>query len=362
MALLFTTTNAAKAGDGTKENPYTVAELNAQKNALATSGQVVWVKADLKGLGEDGKLSETGSDSKDTNNLAGLFGDATGQFVAYSWQILGQLALADLTNTKDLLISLTYGTAGHPFGNTANPQYASNYEPATDHFSLEEVHGALTLNIENGMRGYHIASAYIIPADVVAIKVSAGYSASKGAYVNCDNEFKGAEQTYVTPKNTALVLLATEGTHDFVLSAALNEQTMSNGNNMNAGTAAGVNTITTKNRWHYRFVATADKVGFERNSDTITEVVLESKDEIFLSVNSLETNFAGNFAFETADKKWISWNGKKITDYDITPTNINASPSTIRHQPSAIHDLQGRRVIKPSKGIYVKDNKTVYIK
>jgi hypothetical protein len=79
-------------------------------------------------------------------------------------------------------------------------------------------------------------------------------------------------------------------------------------------------------------------------------------------VSSLDNNFAGNFAFETADKKWISWNGKKITDYDITPTDINTSLSTIHYQPSTLYDLQGRRVIKPSKGIYVKDNKTVYIK
>ena len=37
----------AFAGDGTKDNPYTVAELNAQKEALAASGATVWVKADL---------------------------------------------------------------------------------------------------------------------------------------------------------------------------------------------------------------------------------------------------------------------------------------------------------------------------
>ena len=179
IALMLTTSNSAMAGNGTKENPFTVAELNAQKDALAANGQVVWVKADLKGLGEDGTSTDnadtTGDDGKTTiKHLAGLFGDATGEFVAYSWQILGQLALSDLTNTKDLLISLTYGTAGHPSGNTANPQYASNEEPTTEHFSLEEVHGALSLNIQNGLRGYHIASGYLIPADVTAVKVSAG--------------------------------------------------------------------------------------------------------------------------------------------------------------------------------------------
>ena len=357
---LLMTSHAAYAGDGTKENPYTVAELNAQKSALAASGKVVWVKADLKGLGEDG--TQTSNADKEENGktvkqLAGLFGDATGSFVAYSWQILGQLDLADLTNTKDLLIGLTYGTAGHPSGNTANPQYASNEEPTTEHFSLDEVHGALSLNITNGYRGYHIASSYIVPADVVAVKVSAGYSASKGAYMNCENEFIGADQTYVTPKNAALVLLAEDGTHDFVLSAALNEQTISNGNSMNAGTTAGVNTITTKNRWHYRFVVTADKVGFERNSDTVTDVVLEAKDEVFLSVSSLDTNFAGKYTFETADKKWITWNGKKFADFNITPTAVKSVRAAV--VAPQYFNLLGRSVVKPSKGFYVKDNKIV---
>lgn len=360
MATMLTTSHAAMAGDGTKENPYTVAELNAQKTALEANGQVVWVKADLKGLGEDGKSTDnadtTGSDGKTVKHMAGLFGDATGDFVGYSWQILGQLALSDLTNTKDLLISLTYGTGSHPSGNTANPQYASNEEPTTPHFSLDEVHGALSLNIENGYRGYHIASSYIVPADVVAVKVSASYSSKNGANVTY-TEFEGASATYVTPKNSALVLIANEGNHDFVLSAALNEQTVSNGNSLNPGTQAGVNTGSTKNRACFAFINDGNKVGFQRNSDDNYTVTLQAKDEVFLLVNTLATNFWGNYAWESDAKNWISWSGKKITDFDFTPTSINRLPSAATHQPSPIYDLQGRRVIKPTKGIYVKDNK-----
>ena len=48
MAGMLFTTNAVFAGDGTKSSPYTVAELNAQKDALAASGDTVWVKANLK--------------------------------------------------------------------------------------------------------------------------------------------------------------------------------------------------------------------------------------------------------------------------------------------------------------------------
>lgn len=123
MAGMLLTCNAVQAGDGTKENPYTPAELNAQKEALKAKAQtmlpfetnIVWVKADLKGLGEDGQRTDNadteeivGGKNTTVNHLAGLFGDDTDTFVAYSWQILGQVAMEDFTNTKDLLIALTY--------------------------------------------------------------------------------------------------------------------------------------------------------------------------------------------------------------------------------------------------------------
>ena len=314
----------AMAGDGTKASPYTVAELNAQKDALAASGNTVWVKADLKGLDEDGTSTDNAdtedSDGKTVKHMAGLFGDATGEFVAYSWQILGQLALTDLTNTKDLLISLTYGTEGHPYGNTTYPQYASNEEPADAHFSLEEVHGALSLDITNGLRGYHIPSCYIVPQDVIAVKVSAGYSMSNGAYVNYTNFDGAAETTYVTPKDAALVLMATEGVHDFVLSAALYENTISNGNALNPGIQAGVNAGTTANRTRLAFINDGTKIGFQKNSDENCTVTLQQKSDVFLQVSSLATNFYGTWTWETAEKDWITWAGGKYSDFHAQAT------------------------------------------
>lgn len=354
IAGLFITTVNALAGDGTKDNPYTVAELNAQKDALAANGNTVWVKADLKGLGEDGSLTDNSDaevDGKTVKRMAGLFGDATDSFVAYSWQILGQIELSDLSNTKDLLIALTYGTEGHPSGNTANPQYASNEEPTTPHFSLAEVQGALTLNIANGLRGYHIPSSYVVPDNVIAVKISAGYSTSKGAYVNYTN----FEPGIVTPKNTAVVLMAKPGSYNFTLTAALNEQSLSNGNAMNAGTQAGVNAGTTKNRARFRFVADGTKAGFERNSDENCTVTLQSKDEIYLQVNSAENNFWGNYAWEDSDKKWITWGGGSYT------AGINATEME-SNESNTVFDLSGRSSIKPYKGIYVKGGKKVIIK
>lgn len=314
--MLLTGAGHAWAGDGTKASPYTVAELNAQKDALATSGATVWVKADLKGLGVDG--SQTVNGTTDANECAGLFGDAADNFVAYSYQILGGLDMADLTNTKDLLIGLTYGTAGHPYGNTENPQYATDYEAKTvtdAHFSLVEVHNALSVNIENGLRGYHVSSSYIVPEKVIAVKVNAGYSSTKGAYVTYTN-YDGADATpAVTPKDAALVLMAKSGTYDFVLTSALYDQTISNGNSLGAGTQAGVNAGTTKNRARFAFVNDGSKAGFQKNSDENCTVTLQQKSDVYLQVNSQETNFYGNYTWETSEKNWITWAGGQYSDY-----------------------------------------------
>lgn len=313
----------------TKDSPYTVAQLLEQRDALAASGETVWVRADLKGLGEDGTMTdnvapEDGSGSS-VQYIAALFGDETGTFTAYSHQILGGLALSDLTNTKGLLIALTYGTTGHPYGNSANPQYASNdKEPATEHFSLGEIHGALSLEIKNGYRGYHIASCYLVPKEVVAVRVSSNYTAAKGASINY-GYYDGAEEgkSYVINKNTALVLMAYPGTYDFVLSAGLYEQI--NSNSLNGGETAGVNTIPMKNnalRYHYRFVANGEKAGFERNCEESTQVRLESKDEVYLTINGNSNHFYGHWAWETDDRNWISWAGNAIADFHDEPVKV----------------------------------------
>lgn len=354
------------AGDGTKASPFTVAELNAQKEALATSGDAVWVKADLKGLGEDGTSTDnattTDANNKNVYHLAGLFTDANGDtFVAYSWQILGELALSDLTNTKDLLIKLTYQKGSHGYGNTANPTSLTDYEPADDlHFSLAEVHGALTLDITTGLRGYHIPSSYIVPKDVIATKVSAGYSSKNGAYVNYSN-FIGSEQQYVTPKNAALVLMATGGEkkYDFALSADLYTQTMSNGNALEPGKQAGLNTGTTKNRYCYRFVSDATRSGFERNSDENCTVTLASKDEVYLRVSSLANNFYGNYAFETEAKDWITWKGGAYADYhDIFDFQNNNIGHAVGQGTSTDGNLAGESITKGSSTFTCTDGKT----
>ena len=383
LAGLTLTSNVAMAGDGTKENPYTVSELNDQKEALAASGETVWVKADLRGLGENGQsksnadtevINQETNKSTTVKHMAALFGDEKASFVAYSWQILGQLDLDDLTNTKDLLIAVTYGTVGHPYGNSANPQYASNEEPTDAHFSLVEVHNALSVKIENGLMGYHIPASYIVPKDVIAVKVNAGYSNTKGAYVSYTN-FDGATATFVTPKNSALVLMAQDRTYDFVLTSALYEQTISNGNALNPGTQAGVNAGTTNNRTRLAFVNDGSKAGFQRNSDVNCTVTLAKKSDVFLQVSSLETNFYGKWNWETEAKDWITWDGGQYSDFhslfDFEHNNMNLPVGDAQHlndgdmtEPVVMGDVT-LTVIDPedakTASRYFTNNKGIYL-
>ena len=358
MMVMLLICNVAMAGDGTKENPYTPAELNAQKEALKEKAatmlpfetNIVWVKADLKGLGEDGTLTnnatteeinpETGK-KENVYHLAGLFGDANDSFVAYSWQILGEVAMEDFTNTKDLLIALTYQQHSHTYANSENPWQGSNYEPDDFHFSLVEVYGALSVEIKNGYRGFHMPACYVIPEGVCATTVSAGYTTKNGAYVNYRYYDGANEQAIVTPKNSALVLMAKDGTYDFVLTTEYYERVMGASNSLLGGTQAGVNAGTTKNRTRLAFINDGTKIGFQKNSDENCTVALAQKSDIFLQVSSLETNFYGKWSWETEAKDWITWKGGTYEDQHATYAMFDFTSGDLRKIGENANDKEG---------------------
>ena len=358
VAGMLLTCNAVKAGDGTKENPYTPAELNAQKEALKAKAatllpfesNVVWVKADLKGLGEDGQStnnattetvnSETGK-TENVYHMAGLFGDEKENFVAYSWQILGEVAMEDFTNTKDLLIALTYQEHSHTYANYENPWQGQNLEPDEFHFSLVEVYGALSLEIKNGMRGYHVPCCFVIPEGVCGVTVNAGVSNKDGAYVKYRYYDGAAEQTYVAPKNAALVYMAKDGTYDLVLTTAYYEPVIGNSNAMSGGTQAGTNVGTKKNRTRLRFINDGTKCGFQKNSEDNATVILDSKDEIYLEVNSTASNFGGKWSWETDAHDWISWGGGKYEDQHATYAKFDFTTGELREIGETANDTKG---------------------
>ena len=219
----------------------------------------------------------------------------------------------------------------------------------------------LSVTVSKGFRGYHIASSYVVPKDIVAARVAAGYTGSNGATISY-GYYDGAEKDYIINKNTALVFLAYDGTYDLVLSAGYYEQI--NSNSLNGGEQAGVNTIPMKKnalRYHYRFTASGDKVGFERNRAESTEVSLEAKDEVYMTVNGDDTHFYGYWNWETAEKNWITWGGKSIADF----TNHTAGISEVRAKANAsdaIYNLQGVRLSQPQKGLNIINGKKIVVK
>ena len=357
VAGMLLTCNAVKAGDGTKENPYTPAELNAQKEALKAKAatllpfesNVVWVKADLKGLGEDGQStnnattetvnSETGK-TENVYHMAGLFGDEKENFVAYSWQILGEVAMEDFTNTKDLLIALTYQEHSHTYANYENPWQGQNLEPDEFHFSLVEVYGALSLEIKNGMRGFHVPCCFVIPEGVCGVTVNAGVS-KDGPYVKYRYYDGAAEQTYVAPKNAALVYMAKDGTYDLVLTTEYYEPAIGNSNAMSGGTQAGANVGTKKNRTRLRFINDGTKCGFQKNSEDNATVILDSKDEVYLEVNSTASNFGGKWEWETDAHDWISWQGGKYEDQHKDYAKFDFTTGELREIGETSGDIKG---------------------
>ena len=297
--------SAALAGDGTKASPYTVGELLGQKDALAASGKEVWVKADLKEIVK-------GEAADERYDCGATFSDGKDSFKGYSYQIFGELDIKSLTNTRDLLILLSYQTGSRPFTsdtayNEYGLKYADSYEPDELHFSISEIHGALSLYI-NGYRGYHISSQYYLPAGVVAVKTTASYSMNSGATMTYPE--RTSADGYVSAKNVCAILVAKPGTYNFVLNSEIHTQW--NGGALQAG-KSGENTK--KDSYLFRFVNSAGKLGFERTSDEVGKVTLDADDEVYLSVSSKPNHFMDNWTFSDGDtKKWIKWNGIRYED------------------------------------------------
>lgn len=356
LAVALTASTTMMAGDGTKANPYTVAELMAAQDNL-TATDTVWVRANLKGLGADG--SQTVNDADNRKDCAACFTDGTATFTAWSFEILSYLAMEDLTNTQDLLLSGVMREGSE-----------SKDEPEGRHFSLCQMEGALQLAISNGFRGFHVQSQYVVPRGMVAVDVRCGYS-SKTNEATVAYTYTCGDTLSIMGKNSARVLMARDGVYDIVLTAAKQNQKAGT-TSLSGGTQAGLNTVKTNNRYLYRFVADANRTGFERNSDNMKEVTLERKDEVYLQINALETNFFGHYAFDDGDtKKWIKWGAEPLENFvSDTPDAIVgvASPASPREfsigndQLSILHTLTGLRVQRPVKGINIVNGKKFFVK
>lgn len=113
-------------------------------------------------------------------------------------------------------------------------------------------------------------------------------------------------------------------------------------------------------KWHNE----AGKVGFQRVPATAdgkyNVATFSGEDRLYLTLTADMVNafYAANNAASAETFDFIIWQG-------ATPEQAAAEVKTVTVQPAtdgAVYDLQGRRVIKPKKGIYVKDRKKVILK
>ena len=354
LAVALTASTTIMAGDGTKGSPSTVSELVAAQAAL-TATDTVWVRANLKGLGADG--SQTVNDADNRKDCAACLTDGTTQFAAWSFEILSYLAMEDLTNTQDLLLSGVMREGSE-----------SNDEPEERHFSLCQLEGALQVEVKNGFRGFHVQSQYVVPRGVVAVDVRCGYS-TKTDLATVSYSYACGDTLAILGKNSARVLMARDGVYDLVLTAAKQNQKAGT-TSLSGGTQAGLNTVKTNNRYLYRFVADGDRTGFLRNSDNMKEVTLDSKDEVYLQVNALETNFFGHYSFDDGDtKKWIAWQAEPLESFigEDAPDAIDVvTPEAPMGETYGTHkrvyNLGGQRIKNHVNGLSIVDGKKMFLK
>ena len=123
-----------------------------------------------------------------------------------------------------------------------------------------------------------------------------------------------------------------------------------------------------KNRVLYKFVNRTGRVGFERDEqyagDNYQYCDLADGENIYLPLAAKNVEAIAKLLQTTpAELQFIPFNGpwKNVP----SPDDIDTAVSAIKNSQatnSRIFDLQGRRVIKPTKGIYVKNNKKIIVK
>lgn len=188
-------------------------------------------------------------------------------------------------------------------------------------------------------------------------------------YVNASNNDATTDLKYteISGDSTLLmkgdwIAIAKPGTYDLQMSAS--QGVMKTRTSIQSWSDEDTKTMKQTNRRFYKFVNTPGHVGFQRVPATAEGYynVADCTDGNRLVITVTDAIGARIFAANGADSwdalEFIPWHG-------ATPEQAAADVKTVTVLPAtdgAIYDLQGRRVIKPTKGIYVKDRKKVILK
>lgn len=121
-----------------------------------------------------------------------------------------------------------------------------------------------------------------------------------------------------------------------------------------------------KGRFLYKFINTPDRVGFERDekyaADNYQYCDMAEGEHIYLPLAENNLKKAAELLSTTmAELAFISWDGpwKNVPTPDEAAAAGISDMSLKPNVNNCYYDLQGRRVLQPSKGLYIMNGKKV---
>ena len=196
----------------------------------------------------------------------------------------------------------------------------------TDHFITE----AYDLTVSDAK-----AATLVLPYEA---KMPTGVKAYTLNYTAGNSSVKATEVGTNIPKNTPVLLNAEAGTYKFTNAAKVTEATVGAGT-VTSGALTGVYAETVVPSGSY---------------------ILYNKDGVgFYKVDGSTNKVAANRAYLTADGAGV----RALTiDFSGEETGINAIDNGQLTMDNAVYDLSGRRVSRPTKGLYIMNGKKVVLK
>lgn len=357
-----TYTIATITGDGTQENPYTVADVNTLKTLGTTVSDKIWVKGYIAGVFTSGSSTKftIGSDGTTVTNLAltdeAVPDDATAStysrsdFVAIKLGSTGKLrTIANLKDNSSLANTqvCVYGSF--------NSSYISGAGIELDE-AADKISGISSISIAaEGYGTYYATCAYEMPQ---------GYTGGKITTASADGTLTIDYSKYtagtVVPAGTSLLIKADE-TKDHE-SGDLGNKTKVSIVNTNSTTAAD----TDDNLLHGADAVTSGTTAVDAtNGGTVRYYILShSADQTdfgfyWAAMDGAAITYQSPYAFLAIET--TSDNAVKGFSLSDSATGINAV-STDENAPATIYDLQGRRVNAATRGLYIVNGKKVLVK
>lgn len=209
---------------------------------------------------------------------------------------------------------------------------------------------------ETGYLAIKASKPFIGPANMLIVNTNASNNAS-----TTDLRYYTWRADTVVAMASCYVLVAQPGTYKLTYAA---EATLKGSSNLGWFDGTGKFTETKRNRVIYKFVNTPGRVGFVRDETYASEAYkscdFAEGEHLYISTTTAVCDkiAAANGKTSNTDLDFIEWHGPTQADAVAGISQIANGKSS----DGKIFDLQGRQVVKPSKGIYVKDSKKIIVK